>query len=302
MKVVFEGGRVEIQRGSKIIATGQRCEKLYELNFFVAKGECSSIYFSGQMTKATEFWHRRYGHLRERNLSCLIKNGLVKGLDGSSSSDKSTMVCEPCVAAKQTRNPFTLQDERRSSRVLELVHSDVCGPVTPTGWNDHKYFVTFIDDWSRFTVVYLIHSKDEVVQRFQEYEAEMTAKFGNKISRFRSDNGGEYTCKEMQTFCKRKGIKMEFTVPYCPEQNGTSERMNRTLVEKARSMVFDSGISRKFWGEAVQTAAFLANRSPASAIGQKLTPYELFEGRKPDVSKLRVFGSRAYCHIPKKSV
>lgn len=299
MKVVFEGGRVEIQRGSKVVATGQRCDKLYELNFFAANGECSSVYFSGQISKATELWHRRYGHLGERNLSYLIKNGMVKGLN-ESGGNKSTIVCEACVAAKQTRNPFTLQEERQSSRVLELVHSDVCGPVTPAGWNGQKFFVIFIDDWSRFTMVYLIHTKDEVVRRFEEYEAQMTAKFGVKISRFRSDNGGEYTCKEMRTFCSRKGIKMEFTVPYCPEQNGTSERMNRTLVEKARSMMFDSGISREFWGEAVQTAAFLANRSPASAIGQKLTPYELFEGRKPDVSKLRVFGSVAYCHIPKE--
>lgn len=126
------------------------------------------------------------------------------------------------------------------------------------------------------------------------------AKFGVKISRFRSDNGGEYTSKAMRSFCASKGIKMELTVPYTPEQNGICERMNRTLVEKARSMLFDSAVGREFWGEAIQTAAYLTNRSPCSVLDSSVTPSEVWEGTKPDVSKLRVFGSPAYCHIPKE--
>lgn len=224
---------------------------------------------------------------------------MVKGMNYTK-SDNSVIICEPCVAAKQTRNPFKLREERRSNRVLELIHSDVCGPVTPTGWNGQRYFVSFIDDWSRFTVVYLIHSKNEVVDCFKFYEAQMTAKFERKISRLASDNGGEYTCREMRSFCKDKGIKQEFTVPFSPEQNGLSERMNRTIVEKARSLLIDSGISRFFWGEAVQTVSFLINRSPAAALGVEKTPAEIWNGRKPDVSWLRVFGSIAYCHIPKE--
>lgn len=290
---------MEILQDSVVVATGQRNEKLYVLNFFTPEGECDSLYFSGKICKATELWHRRYGHLGERNLSSLMKAGMVKGMK-TCDGDGSMITCEPCMAAKQTRNPFSQREERRSSRVLELVHSDVCGSVTPTGWDGDKYFATFIDDWTRFTVVFLLRSKDEVAGCFKQYEAEMTAKFGVKISRLRTDNGGEYVGKELRSFCKDKGIKMEYTVPYTPEQNGVAERMNRTLEEKARSMLFDSDVDRSFWGEAVQTAAFLTNRSPATALGEKITPFEMWEKRKPDVSKLRVFGSLAYCHIPKE--
>lgn len=270
MRVVFEAGRVEILRDSVVVATGIRRDKLYELNFYSPKGMCESFLFSGEINKANELWHRRFGHLGERNLTSLISGGIVDGMK-SKHGKKQQVICEPCVAAKQTRNPFALRLERRTSRVLELVHSDVCGPVTPASWNGARYFVSFIDDWSRFTVVYLIESKDEVAGCFKDYEAQATAKFGCKITRLRSDNGGEYVGKEMRLFCRQQGIKMEFTVPYSPEQNGVSERMNRTLVEKARSMLFDSGISKTFWGEAIETAAFLTNRSPASAIDQKVT-------------------------------
>lgn len=93
---------------------------------------------------------------------------------------------------------------------------------------------------------------------------------------------------------------MEWTVPYTPEQNGVSERMNRTLVESARSMLEDSQVSKRFWGQAVQTAAYLVNRSPSSALDSNVTPFELWEGRKPDVSKLRVFGCPMFVHVPKE--
>lgn len=300
MRVVFEAGRVEILRDSVVVATGKRRDKLYELNFYTPKGMCDSLYFSGQINKANELWHRRFGHLGERNLNSLLSGELVNGMKAMQ-GEKQLAICESCVAAKQTRNPFALRQERRSSRVLELVHSDVCGPVTPVSWSGEKYFVTFIDDWSRFTVVYLIKTKDEVASCFQDYEAQATAKFGCKISRLRSDNGGEYIGKAMRSFCRQKGIKMDFTVPYSPEQNGVAERMNRTLVEKARSMLFDSGIDKSFWGEAMETAAYLANRSPTCAIDEKKTPAEIWNGKKPDVSKLKVFGSPAYCHIPKET-
>lgn len=127
-----------------------------------------------------------------------------------------------------------------------------------------KYFVTFTDDWSHFAVVFLITSKDEVFECFQTYEALATAKFGQRIHRLRCDNGGEYKSKQFERFCKSKGIQVEWTVPHTPEQNGVSDRLNRTLVEKARSMLEDSEVDKRFWGQA--TAAFLLNRSPTSAV------------------------------------
>lgn len=205
-----------------------------------------------------------------------------------------------CLSGKQARQPFGSGEGQRSSRILELVHSDVSGPYTPGTYDRKRFFVTFIDDFSHFTVVYLLKSKDEVLECFQEYNAKFTAHFGVKIARIRCDNGGEYTSKAFRTFCRGEGISMEFTAPYTPQQNGVAERMNRTLLDKARSMVFDAGLPKSLWGEAVLTAAYLSNRSPSSALDVQKTPYEVWYNRKPDIDNLRVFGAFAHTHVPKQ--
>lgn len=302
MKVTYQSGKVWIHRGSELVACGSRYGKLYRLDFFTEeRGASESLMSCGRISKDLELWHRRFGHLNTKSIEKLIREEMVVGLKPTSGcADKQIVVCEPCVTGKQTRKPFVVRDTKRSSRVLELIHSDVCGPVTPVGLDEVRYFVTFIDDWSHFTMTFLIATKDEVFECFRQYEAYVTAKFDQRVCRLRCDNGGEYRSKEFDRFCKGKGIQVEWTVPHTPEQNGVSERMNRTLVEKARSMLEDSQIDKRFWGQAIQTAAYLVNRSPSSALDSNVTPFELWEGRKPDVSKLRVFGCPMFVHIPKE--
>lgn len=302
MKVTYQAGRVEIRSGSNLVATGARVGRLYRLNFYSKQcGANESLLSCGQVPKSIELWHRRFGHLHPRSVEKLFRDGMVVGMKlDSRSKDKNTIICEPCLVGKQTRKPFVVREGKRSSRVLELVHSDVCGPVSPIGLSGMKYFVTFTDDWSHFVMVFLMASKDEVFEYFKEYEALVTTKFERKIHRLRCDNGGEYKSKEFDRFCKEKGIQVEWTVPHTPEQNGVSERLNRSLVERARSMLDDSKADKRFWGQAIQTAAFLLNRSPTSAVDSNATPYELWEGCKPNVSKLRSFGSAAYVHVPKE--
>ena len=120
---------------------------------------------------------------------------------------------------------------------------------------------------------------------------------GEIVKTLRSDNGGEYTSKEFDMFCTKKGISREFTNPYCPEQNGVAERFNRTMIESARSMLYHSKLPLKFWAEAVSTAVYIRNRCPTVALKNK-TPFECRFNRVPDVSHLRVFGSICYVHIP----
>ena len=120
---------------------------------------------------------------------------------------------------------------------------------------------------------------------------------GLKIQTLRSDNGGEYTSNEFAKFCASKGIVHQFTNPYTPEQNGVSERLNRTLIESGKSMLFHAGLPLSFWAEAVNTATYLHNRSPVSSLPDK-TPYECWYRRKPDVSNLKVFGSICFVHTP----
>lgn len=130
------------------------------------------------------------------------------------------MNCVSCIKGKLTKKPFLKNCDKRSNQCLDLIHSDVCGPMkteTPG---------TFIDDHSRYTILYLLHSKDEVFQKFEEYVALVENKFGVLHRMFRFDNEGEYCGSAVQGFLKKKGISFQTTVPYSPEQNGIAERKN----------------------------------------------------------------------------
>ena len=144
--------------------------------------------------------------------------------------------------------------------------------------------------------MYFLKRKEEVLEKFMEY-VNQAEKFGKRVKNLRSDNGREYCSKEFGDYLKAKGITHQTTVPYSPEQNGISERMNRTLVEAARSMMFHAGMPKEFWTEAIHTATYVHNRSPTSSL-KEVTPFERLFGRKPDVSNFRVFGCIAFKHIP----
>eukprot|EP00795_Rhopilema_esculentum_P014459 gene14460-biopygen4243 len=244
-----------------------------------------------------QLWHQRFGHLGVKNLKTLQDEELVEGLKFNDSKDMQ--FCEACVEGKQTRNSFPKGQATHATELLEIVHSDVCGPMQTTSLGGHRYFITFIDDKSRFTAIYFVKNKDEVLQKFKEFEAMATNITGQRIKNLRSDNGGEYSSKEFNDFLTLKGISKQRSVPRTPEQNGVAERMNRTIQETARSMLHAAKLTNDFWGEAVATAVILRNRSPTKAV-KDMTPYESFYGIKPDVAHLKVFGCDAYMHIPKE--
>ena len=179
------------------------------------------------------------------------------------------------------------------------MHSDVCGPTNTQSLGVIRYFVTFTDDKSRYTAIYIMKSKDEVFQKFNEFEAMATNITGNNIKVLRSENGGEYMSKKFSDFLAQKGIIRQLTIPRTSEQNGVAEKLNRTIQESARSMLKTAGLSDSFWAEAVLTAVVPRNRSPTVVV-KDVTPHEAFTGSKPDVANLKVFGCDAYMHIPQK--
>ncbi|MCP4491938.1 MAG: DDE-type integrase/transposase/recombinase [Gammaproteobacteria bacterium] len=241
-------------------------------------------------------WHKRLGHLGSNNMKKLLREDLVNGLSGKMTTTDLSF-CEDCADGKLHRLPFQTS-EARTSEILELVHSDVCGSIDPLSLGGAKYFVTFIDDFSRFTMVYFIQRKSEVFEKFKEYKNLMEKQTGQVIKALRSDNGGEYTSQAFKEFLKNEGIQHQLTIPKTPEQNGVAERMNRTVVEMVRAMLAHSKLPKKFWAEALNTAVYLKNRSPATAV-TKMTPFQAFYGHKPSVRHLRIFGCNAYAHIPK---
>lgn len=147
-----------------------------------------------------------------------------------------------------------------------------------------------------FTVTYLLRNKSEAAQNLKDYVRWTANIFGRKPKVIRSDGGGEFDNGELRRFYKEEGIKPQFTTPYTPQQNGVAERKNRSITEMATCMLLDAGLDKRYWGEAVLTATYLQNRLPSRSVPK--TPHELWWGRKPDLSHLRVFGSHAYVHVP----
>lgn len=251
-------------------------------------------YANLSMEEKSELWHQRYGHINYDSLTKLVTKEMVTGIDTTHVSHRRT--CEACIYRKMTKLPHK-ENRKRAKYPLELIHTDLCGPITPVAWNGGKYFVTFIDDYTHFVEIYVMERKNEVFEKFKIFEAKASNRFGRSVNRVRCDNGKEYLPDNFKEFCKKMGISMEFTIPYTPEQNGVAERMNRTILDKARAMRLGSNLPKNMWNEIVQTAVYLINRSPTSAVEDK-TPAEMWYNEKPDVSKLRTFGCIAYLHVP----
>lgn len=245
---------------------------------------------------AMTMWHRRLGHVNSKSLE-MMKEGAVKGVTFDKKADIQIKNCEVCCEGKQARFPFPSANHR-SDILLEVIHSDLCGPMETKSIGQAKYFLLFIDDASRMTYVYFLKEKNQVFQHFKEFRVLVENQTGNKIKILRTDNGGEFCSQEMEEFLKQTGIIHQKTNPHTPQQNGLSERFNRTVVERARCLLFESDLDKSFWGEAVNTAVYLMNRMPAVSLGM-MTPFEKWTGKKPDLSYVRIFGSKVMVHVPK---
>ena len=294
--VTFKEKSCTLKMKDKTFLFGQRHGKLWRLycqreQCFLSSAEC----FYAKET-SLNLWHQRYGHLSHGNLDILNKKNMVEGIGTLDFKNDPKEICEGCVMGKQTRLPFPKKSSRITTKPLELIHSDVCGPISVESIGGSRYFITFIDNYSRFVVTYAMKTKDEALDKFKQYVAMAETKFESRVKKIRNDNGGEYVSKVFDDYLKERGTLDERTVPFTPEQNGISERMNRTLMEKVRSMLYHSKLPLRFWAEALSTATHVRNCSPTSTFDE--TPYERWNGQKPDVSNLRVFGCKAYAHIP----
>ena len=280
-----------LNKDNRVIAFATRVGNLYYLEF-CRRGQQSNLAEEGNNEK---LWHRRFGHLGENNLRKLVKKNLVEQFDYNAT--KSIGFCEECIGGKHHRSRFEASTSQ-TKEPLELVHSDVCGKMNRKSIGGAEYFLTFTDDKSRYSWVYALKTKDQVFDRFLAWKAMVEKSTGKKLKTFRTDNGGEYTSKKFEEFLQSEGIRHEYTIPKTPKQNGVAERLNRTLVESARSMLLDARLPHEFWAEAVSTAVYIRNRCPTKAVSE-MTPYEAWYGEKPKVEHLRVFGCDAYSHIPK---
>ena len=305
-KVHFENGKAKIYSPSGILqATGSSCGKLYYLHCEDHIGRCNVKESCCAVNERNQagglgLWHQRLGHASHERICDALRNNKVRGINLKSEELKGAQpFCEPCVEGKMSRKPFPKSVDSKANDALDLVYSDVCGPMTET-LGGARYFVSFTDDYSRCSRVYFMREKSDVLKKFKEFEAEVTNDKGKRIKALRTDNGGEYVSKEFTEYLKMKGIRHQRTTPYSPQQNGVSERLNRTIVEMARAMLAQAKLPRSLWGEALNMAVYIKNRIPTRGVEGEVTPYERWYGRTPELGYMRIFGCSAYAHVHDK--
>ncbi|KAK1620663.1 hypothetical protein QYE76_026180 [Lolium multiflorum] len=203
-------------------------------------------------------WHRRLGHVNMRNLKQLLKGEHIVGLTGV--TFEKDRVCSACVAGKQLKKKHPIKSIVTTSRPLELLHLDLFGPSHYDTLGGSKYGLVIVDDYSRYSWVFLLKSKDETHREFITFAKKAQRTYESEIKAIRTDNGTEFKNYTMQEFVDDEGIKHEFSAPYTPQQNGVVERKNRTIIEMARTMLSEFNSPHNFWGEAISTAVHYSNR------------------------------------------
>ncbi|GKC81907.1 putative ribonuclease H-like domain-containing protein [Tanacetum coccineum] len=235
-------------------------------------------------------WHRRLGHVNFKNLNKLVKGNLVRGLPSKIFQNDHT--CVACQKGKQHKASCKAKSVSSISHSLQLLHMDLFGPTSVRSLNHKTYCLVITDDFSRFSWVFFLRTKDETSGILKDFIRQIENQLNQKVKTIRCDNGTEFKNKDVIEFCGSKGIKREYSNARTPQQNGVAERKNRTLIEAARTMLADSFLPNTFWAEAVSTACYVLNRVLVTKPHNK-TPYELITGKIPIISYIRPFG----CHV-----
>ncbi|GJV60935.1 retrotransposon protein, putative, ty1-copia subclass [Tanacetum coccineum] len=230
-------------------------------------------------------WHYRLGHINKKRMDVLLRDGLLQP-----THDKSHEKFKSFISMKMVWKPFPHQ-VKRAKDLLGLIHTDVCGPFRTVSREGASYFITFIDDFSRYGFVYMMKHKREVFETFNVFQNEVENQLGKKIKAIRSDRGGEYLSHEFVNHMKSCSIVSQLTSPYTPQHNGVSKRRNQTLLDMVRSMMNLTTLPKSFWGYALETAAHILNMVPTKKVDR--TPYEIWHGKAPKLSYLRVWGYEA---------
>ena len=240
-------------------------------------------------------WHQRFAHASDIVLSKLPMCSNPQITLPYKREDEH--VCPGCALGKQTQKPFH-PNPKRATKIGELTHSDLL-EMPSLSYHKFKWIMTFLDDYSSAASIVLLRNKTEATKHLKSYVTKIEASNNVKCQRFRTDNGGEYMSNELKDFLIERGIVHETTTPYAHQQNGRAERLNRTLLEKSQAIRLHACVPESFWDYATITTVHVYNRTPMRRIEWK-TPFEMFEGRKPNMNHLRIFGCGAYVYIPEE--
>jgi transposase InsO family protein len=230
-------------------------------------------------------WNHRLAHVRIKNLHKLLKGEHILGL--TNVHFEKDRVCSACQAGKQVGVHHPHKNIMTMDRPLELLHIDLFGPIAYISIGGSKYYLVIVDDYSRFTWVFFLQEKSQTQETLKRFLRRAQNEFGLRIKKIRSDNGMEFKNSQIEGFLEEEDIKLEFSSPYTPQQNGVVERKNRTLLDMARTMLDEYKTPDRIWAKTIITACYSINRLYLHRILKK-TSYELLTGKKPNVSHFRV--------------
>ena len=266
---IFADDRCIVRDYTTVLITGTKNGKLFQVdsntNTVTGDALLTNVRRNPNISlDESKRWHQRHAHLHPAALKSLI--------DGYTHDGK---LCEVCMLAKHQRKIIRVPVQRTTTP-FELVHSDTCGPFTTESFEKALHFIIFVDDYSRYTHVYILLDKkaETCIQAFQHFQAKLD-NWGYDIKRFRCDNGrGEYNNRLFRGLLAARGISYEPSPPYTQHKNGLAERTIGVLTQKARAMMQDAKVPAKFWSEAIRTATYLHARTPSRAVNGK-SPYEV---------------------------
>ncbi|KAM1859212.1 hypothetical protein ACFX13_011546 [Malus domestica] len=242
--------------------------------------------FLGQLVKSN-LWHQRFGHPTNEIMSIMLRqSNILVDLDASHS------ICTHCIQGKMCRLPFSPSSDRYCFP-FEKVHSDVWGPAPVKTVEGYRYYVTFVDQYTKYTWIFPMYNKSDVYSIFLKFYNLVLTQFGVVIKCLQTDGGGEYTGHSFKAFLDAKGVEHLISCPYTPQQNGVVERKHRHIVEIAITLLVQAALPIEFWYYACAHAVFLINRMPCKGLSME-SPYKKLFAKIPELKSLKVFGSAVY--------
>ncbi|GJS60948.1 retrovirus-related pol polyprotein from transposon TNT 1-94 [Tanacetum coccineum] len=273
------------------LLTGSRGDNLYTLSLGNMMASSPICLLSKASKTKSWLWHRRLSHLNFGAINHLARHGLVRGLPKL--KFEKDHLCSACALGKSSKKPHKPKSEDTNQEKLYLLHMDLCGPMRVASVNGKKYILVIVDDYSRFTWVKCLRSKDEAPAFIINFLKMIQVRLKETVHHIRIDNGTEFVNQTLCEYYEKVGISHETSVACSPQQNGVVERRNRTLIEAARTMLIYAKAPLFLWAKAVATACYTQNRSMIRRRHGKI-PYELLHDKPPDLSYLHLFGALCY--------
>ncbi|CAN0421397.1 unnamed protein product, partial [Scytosiphon promiscuus] len=287
---IFENERSRLQVAESVLPlTPPVSEDLYSFELKFSDGsDNNGVAFRAE---SANLWHRRVGHVNARYLDVLRRIG---GNGVEFTGDLQS--CDVCAIGKSSQQPHPKVARNDIRHPFQLVTIDLLGEIRPPALGNFKYISKIVDQFSKWSEVYLLKTKADAVDSLQLFNQHVVIPSGYRLARIRGDRGGEFTGQAFRSYCQEIGSELEFAATNTPQQIGANERAGRTLASMVRCMLADSGLPHFLWGELFMTASYLCNRAPHSALNYE-TPYKILRGKNADLRHLRVVGARAFVHV-----